>query len=110
MNDSATRRPKPPLDFDEAPELSEEMLARARPASKVHGAERAAKMLRRRGRPAKPEHERKQQVTLRLSRDVLAALRATGEGWQTRLDESLRDLLLPEASRSKIAASKPDRR
>lgn len=91
MNDSATdrrRRAKPPLDFDDAPELTAEALARARPASEVHGPERAAKM--KRGRPAKSADERKQQVTLRLSPDVLAALRADGEGWQTRLDELLR--------------------
>jgi uncharacterized protein (DUF4415 family) len=29
-------------------------------------------------------------VSMRLSRDVLAALRATGDGWQVRADEALR--------------------
>ena len=32
----------------------------------------------------------KQQVALRLSRDVVAALRATGPGWTTLADELLR--------------------
>ena len=32
----------------------------------------------------------KQPVSLRLSHDVLEALRATGPGWQTRADEALR--------------------
>ena len=36
----------------------------------------------------------KQQVTMRLSPDVLAALRATGPGWQTRVDTILRGELL----------------
>jgi uncharacterized protein (DUF4415 family) len=97
MNDTVTDRPprrKPPLDFDEAPELTEEMLARARPASEVHGPERAEKM--KRGRPPKAAHERKQQITLRLSPDVIAALRASGEGWQTRVDEALRCMFVAE--------------
>jgi uncharacterized protein (DUF4415 family) len=29
-------------------------------------------------------------VTLRLDKDVIAALRAGGEGWQTRINELLR--------------------
>jgi len=33
----------------------------------------------------------KPKVTLRLSPDVLAHLRATGRGWQTRIDEVLRE-------------------
>jgi len=32
----------------------------------------------------------KMLVSMRLSRDVVAALRATGDGWQTRADEALR--------------------
>lgn len=32
----------------------------------------------------------KEPVKLRLDADVLAALRATGEGWQTRINDTLR--------------------
>jgi uncharacterized protein (DUF4415 family) len=32
----------------------------------------------------------KQQVTLRLDRDVLDRFRATGSGWQTRINEALK--------------------
>jgi uncharacterized protein (DUF4415 family) len=32
----------------------------------------------------------KEPVKLRLDPDVLAALRATGDGWQTRINEMLR--------------------
>jgi len=32
----------------------------------------------------------KEPVKLRLDSDVLAALRASGEGWQTRINETLR--------------------
>jgi len=36
---------------------------------------------------------RKEQVAVRYSPDVLAAFRATGAGWQTRMNEALRDWL-----------------
>jgi uncharacterized protein (DUF4415 family) len=35
----------------------------------------------------------KEPVKIRLDADVLAALRATGEGWQTRINDTLRALL-----------------
>lgn len=44
---------------------------------------------RSRGRPPLGEAG-KQKVNIRLSPDVLATLRASGRGWQTRVDEILR--------------------
>ena len=35
----------------------------------------------------------KEQVSIRYSADVLAAFRATGDGWQTRMNEALKDWL-----------------
>lgn len=35
----------------------------------------------------------KQATTIRLSPDVMAAFKATGAGWQTRIDDALRDWL-----------------
>ena len=35
----------------------------------------------------------KERVSIRLSPDVVAAFRATGEGWQTRIDEALKAYL-----------------
>ena len=32
-------------------------------------------------------------VTIRLSPDVMAAFKATGTGWQTRIDAALKDWL-----------------
>jgi uncharacterized protein (DUF4415 family) len=43
-------------------------------------------MRRGRGPQKAPTKER---VTLRIDRDVLEAFRATGDGWQTRLNEAL---------------------
>ncbi|MFT4256561.1 MAG: BrnA antitoxin family protein [Pseudoxanthomonas sp.] len=46
----------------------------------------------RRGRPSgSVKANRKEQINLRLSQDVLAVLRATGPGWQTRVDTILRE-------------------
>jgi uncharacterized protein (DUF4415 family) len=46
------------------------------------------KHLRKRGRPKAAVT--KEPVKLRLDADVLAALRASGEGWQTRINDALR--------------------
>ena len=45
---------------------------------------------RRRGPNKRPS---KELVSVRYSPDVLAAFRATGQGWQTRMNEALRDWL-----------------
>lgn len=51
----------------------------------------AAKPTLRRGRP--PAAETKERITIRLSPEVVRAFRATGEGWQTRVDAALQDWL-----------------
>jgi uncharacterized protein (DUF4415 family) len=78
----------PPSDVDENPEWTEEMFSHARPFAEVfpEWAE-----TRRRGRP--PLERPKQPVNLRLDADVLDAFRATGPGWQTRINEALRAAL-----------------
>lgn len=60
--------------------------AKAGQFARVHAPEQIA--ARRRGRP-KLESP-KEAVKLRLDADVLAALRASGEGWQTRINDTLR--------------------
>lgn len=44
---------------------------------------------RTRGRP--PGSGKKEQVTLRLDADILAEFKAAGNGWQTRINDALRD-------------------
>lgn len=68
------------IDPDDAPELTREFFERAEIR---HG----DKIIRR-GRPPLPNP--KQAVKLRLDADVLAAYRATGDGWQTRINADLR--------------------
>lgn len=46
---------------------------------------------RGRGRPAGTGT--KEQVAIRIDRDVLAAFRAGGAGWQTRMNDALREWL-----------------
>ena len=46
---------------------------------------------RRRGRPVgSTQAVTKEAVKIRLDADVLAALRASGDGWQTRINDTLR--------------------
>ena len=47
-----------------------------------------AEVVRRRGRPA--GSGKKVPVTMRLDADVVAAFKAGGDGWQTRMNEALR--------------------
>lgn len=87
------RKPNPELVDDENPEWTEADFARARPAAEVlreqFGAEAAAHLLKpKRGRP--PKAARKRPVNIRLSPEVLEHFRATGPGWQTRMEEVLK--------------------
>jgi uncharacterized protein (DUF4415 family) len=52
-----------------------------------------------RGRPK--EAVTKERITIRLSQDVVGMFRATGNGWQARVDAALRDWLKnhPDISR-----------
>ncbi len=87
------RKPNPRLIDEENPAWSDADFARARPAAEAlreqFGAEAAAQLLKpKRGRP--PKAERKRAINIRLSPEVLAHFRATGRGWQTRLEEVLK--------------------
>ncbi|CAJ48553.1 conserved hypothetical protein [Bordetella avium 197N] len=78
------------IDKD-SPEWGEAELARAKPASEVLPTAFQAKLgLRRRGPQKSPT---KQAVTIRLSPEVLDTFKASGAGWQTRIDAALKDWL-----------------
>ncbi len=81
-------------DSVEVPELTDEELARMRPAAEVLpevvAAYKAGQLkLPRRGRPRKANP--KVQVSIRYSPEVIAHFKATGKGWQTRMDEALKE-------------------
>lgn len=46
--------------------------------------------VRKRGERGPQKKPTKQLVSIRLSQDVLSHFRASGDGWQTRLDDALR--------------------
>ncbi len=80
------------IDPDDAPELTREFF---QTADVYEG-----KKLLRRGRP--PVGERpKQAVKLRLSSDVLAYFRASGPGWQTRINATLERAVSRERKRTR---------
>ena len=62
-----------PEEYDELPELTNDMLARGR--------------VNKGGRP-RSENPRK-LISIRLPEDVIIKWRATGPGWQTRMAEKL---------------------
>jgi len=70
-------------------ELSAEDLKKFRPAQEVLPSSLQRK-LGVRGPQRSPTKER---ITIRLSPDVVQRFRATGEGWQTRVDAALREWL-----------------
>lgn len=79
----------------DTPELSDEQLARMRPARdvlpQILGPANAAALLKKRGRPSIPESQRKVALNVRYDRDLVEAFKATGDGWQTRMNDALRD-------------------
>jgi uncharacterized protein (DUF4415 family) len=58
-----------PEEYEELPELTDEMIARG--------------VWKRRGRPISPNP--KKLITLRLPADIIEKWKATGPGWQTRM-------------------------
>lgn len=79
-SNSSSKR-KPWVDPDDAPEWTDDMVARAEI--------REGEKIIRRGRPPLGE-KAKGVVTMRLDADVLASYRALGAGWQTQVNADLR--------------------
>lgn len=77
------------VDPDDAPEWSQAQFDRAAIAVGEKIVSPAQGTVKRpRGRPKKPDA--KVHIHIRLSPHVLGHFRATGPGWQTRIDEVLR--------------------
>lgn len=64
----------------------------ADPVAKEQNRQIGELVARKRGRPAGSVQEQtKTAISLRLDDDVLAVLRATGAGWQSRVNQILRE-------------------
>jgi uncharacterized protein (DUF4415 family) len=82
---------EPWIDPDDAPEWTEDMFRRA---AVWHGDKLIRPADGTLTRPGRPKSDNpKQQVTLRLDRAVLEGFRATGPGWQSRINAELRKAL-----------------
>ncbi len=82
-----SKKPNPELIDDENPEWTEEMFEHAVSLDALPDSLQA----KLRGRPKAAVT--KERLTIRLSPDVVSTFRATGDGWQTRMDAALRDWL-----------------
>lgn len=93
-----------PLDRDDGPRITADWAAKAelRDGDTII---REASPRVRIGRPPKLESERKRQVTLRLDPALLESMRATGKGWQGRVEDVLRSEYLGKKSRTETASS-----
>ena len=78
---------------EENPEWTAETFARARPITAFPELVAVLQHHGKLGRPALPEAEKKQRVTLYLDPDVLAALKQGGKGRPTRANAALRRAL-----------------
>lgn len=92
MRNTLKRNPK--LIDSENPEWTRQDIMAARPASEVLplliGTKATSELLSRgKGRP--PKEVRKVNQTLRIDPDVLAAYRDPGKGWQTHINQVLRE-------------------
>jgi len=81
------KKPNPELVDSDNPEWTAEMTQQAVRLDALP----ASLQGKLRGRPKAAIT--KERITIRLSPDVLGAFRATGQGWQTRVDAALRDWL-----------------
>jgi uncharacterized protein (DUF4415 family) len=93
-----------PSIHDDNPEWTRKDFAKSRPAEEL-----PSEILSQfKNRPGRPKLENpKQPVKLRLDSDVVMALRATGPGWQTRINEMLRANLKGGKIRFRAGAGQP---
>jgi len=82
---------KPLIDDNgEVRELNQQDLALFKPASEVLPANLYASLVALKATRGKQIAPLKQAAALRLDADILNAFKATGRGWQTRLNDLLR--------------------
>src|SRR6266436_3305654 len=76
-------------EVSDNPELTKVDFAKARPFREVFP-DLAASIRRGRGPSKSPT---KKQLTLRISPEVIEYFKSTGDGWQARIDETLREVV-----------------
>jgi uncharacterized protein (DUF4415 family) len=96
MNVRSKSSEKPWVDPDDAPELTDEFFEKAAPmidGQPVLKAEAVSAIVAalKRGRPRASAH--KVALTVRYDEEVVEAFKASGPGWQTRMNAALKDWL-----------------
>lgn len=85
---------KPLISSDnEVRELSETDFSRFKPAQSALSASLQQKL----GIRGPQKEPKKTRITIRLSPEVIDAFKASGAGWQTRIDEALKGLIKNQA-------------
>ena len=98
------RERREPAPDEENPEWTREDFAGARPAHEVLPAEVLSAFRKTRGPQKSPK---KVPVSIRLSLDVVEHFKATGPGWQRRIDETLKDAVgIPARKRTGASGRK----
>jgi uncharacterized protein (DUF4415 family) len=88
--------PKPELIDDDNPEWTENDFKRAVPFSALPESLQTTLLgLKGRGKQQSPT---KVSTTVRFDSDVIEAFRASGRGWQTRMNEALKEWLKEHAA------------
>jgi uncharacterized protein (DUF4415 family) len=82
-----SKKPDPELIDEENPEWTDEMVKQSVRLSGLPDSLQA----KLRGRPKAAVT--KERITIRLSQEVVEQFRASGEGWQTRMDSALKEWL-----------------
>jgi len=95
MSAKGKNTPSTWIDPDDAPELDDDFFANAQwtIGDRIVSREEAQREIKKvlRGRP--PGSGKKQSTTVRFDTEVLSAFKATGKGWQTRMNDALRGWL-----------------
>jgi uncharacterized protein (DUF4415 family) len=86
-------------EYEEIPELTEAEIAAGFMTLSGH--------VRNPGRPK--DQWKKLHVSIRLSRDVLDHFKAGGPGWQTRIDEALKRVVVQERAARSVALDAEER-
>lgn len=89
-------KPNPELIDDDNPEWTEEDFKNAVPFSALpESLQTTLRGLKGRGKQQSPT---KVSTTVRFDREVLDAFRATGSGWQARMNDALKEWLKEHAA------------
>ncbi len=90
------KKPNPELIDEDNPEWTDADFKRARPASEILPPDLLvglAALKKQRGERGPQKAPIKDRVTMRLSHEVVEQFKATGKGWQTRVDAALKEWL-----------------